>query len=92
MPYEWEEWALRALVGVEPFEVRQVLDAPRRWPRAATDPTSGLRLLTVWGRTRAGRGLVVALYHGDGFSWRIVGARAMTERELAEFARWEETR
>lgn len=82
---------MQALAGIEPYEVWQVLDSPRRWPRPAADHSTGLRVLTIWGRTRAGRGLVVGVYHLDGFSWRIVGAREMTDGELAEFARWEES-
>jgi hypothetical protein len=52
MPYEWEEWALRALLGIEPYAVRQVLEATHRW----------------------------------------LGARDLTESELADLARWEKTR
>jgi hypothetical protein len=92
VPYEWEEWAIRALVDIDPYEVRQVLDSAHRWPRPGTDQSTGLRVLTIWGRTRAGRGLIVALYHHDGMTWRIAGAREMTDGELAEFARWEEKR
>jgi hypothetical protein len=91
MPYEWEEWALRALLGIEPYEVRQALEHKGRWPRPGTDPSTGLRLLTIWGRTLVGRPLVVAIYHVEGFTWKIVGAREMTTDELAEFTRWEET-
>jgi hypothetical protein len=91
VPYEWEEWAMLALAGIEPYEVRQVLEAARRWPRPGAD-SSGTRVFTVWGRTRAGRALIVAVYQVSGFTWKIVGARDMTKAELAELARWEETR
>jgi len=90
VPYEWEEWALAALVGIEPYEVRQVLEADRRWPRSAAS-SAGIRVLTIWGRTRAGRTLIVALFHIGGLTWKIIGARPMTETELAEFTKWEET-
>ena len=90
MPYEWEEWALAALVGIEPYEVRQVLEATRRWPRRATSAT-GVPVLAIWGRTRTGRALIVAVYHLTGFTWKIIGARDMTEKELIEFSQWEET-
>lgn len=83
---------MRALIGIEPYEVRQVLEAGRRWPRPGANHSTGVRVLTIWGRTRAGRGLVVAVYHVAGFTWKIVGARDMTDGELAEFVRWEETR
>lgn len=89
MPYEWEDWALRALAGIEPYEVRQVLDAARRWPRRARSAT-GAQVLTVWARTTEGRPLVVAVYHLDGFTWKIIGAREMTDKELVEFDQWEE--
>jgi len=91
VPYEWEEWAIRALVDVEPHEVRQALAARRRWPRPAVGPL-GTGVLTVWARTVAGRPLVVAVYQVSGYTWRIVGARGMTDSELAEFAQWEGTR
>lgn len=82
---------MRALVGIEPYEVRQVLEAKYRWPRLGADP-AGSRVLTLWGRTRAGRALIVAVYQVGGFTWKIIGAREMTGEELAEFVRWEETR
>lgn len=76
---------------IEPYEVRQVLEAVRRWPRPAVD-AAGLRVLTVWGRTLPGRGLIVAVYHSSGHIWKIVGVREMRTDELAEFAKWEERR
>ncbi|HET8658693.1 MAG TPA: hypothetical protein VFM55_06810 [Micromonosporaceae bacterium] len=91
MPYEWEGWALRALVGIEPYEVRQALEAKHRWPRPGHGP-SGAQVLTIWGRTWVGRALVVAVYHVSGFTWKIVGARDMTDAEQVEFGRWEDTR
>ncbi|MDY7090614.1 MAG: hypothetical protein SYR96_36675 [Actinomycetota bacterium] len=91
MPYEWEEWALAALLGIEPREVRQALEARRRWPRRAVS-TTGVPVLTVWSRTAAGRPLIVAVYHTAGHTWKIIGARDMTDAELVEFSRWEETR
>jgi hypothetical protein len=89
VPYEWDEWAINALTGIEPYEVRQVLEADRRWPRPAVDP-AGLRVLTIWARTRAGRALIVAVYHSSGHTWKILGAREMSTDELAEYAKWEE--
>jgi hypothetical protein len=90
MPFEWEEWALQALAGIQPYEVRQALDAGRRWPRPAA--SNGLSVLTIWSRTAAGRPLVVAVLHITGVTWRIIGARDMTEKELAEFTEWEDVR
>lgn len=91
MPYEWEEWALQALRGIEPYEVRQALGAARRWPRPATG-AHGLPVVTIWSRTAAGRPVVVAVYRITGFTWKIIGAREMTEKELVEFTQWEGTR
>ncbi|GAA0943765.1 hypothetical protein [Virgisporangium aurantiacum] len=90
MPYEWDDWALAALFSIESDEVRQVLEAKRRWPRRATSAT-GVAVLTVWGRTATGRPLIVAVYHRAGRTWKIIGARDMTDEELSEFGRWEET-
>jgi hypothetical protein len=89
VPYEWEEWALAALVGIEPYEVRQALEARRRWPRRASSAT-GVQVLTVWGRTLAGRPLIVAVYQVTGFTWKIIGARDMTDKELIDFRQWED--
>lgn len=91
VPYEWDDWAIHALAGIEPYEVVQILTARRRWPRRGTTP-DGLSTLTVWGRTQGGRPLIVAVHHHSGFTWKIIGAREMTAREVAEFLRWEETR
>jgi hypothetical protein len=89
-PYEWDEWALAGLKGIEPYEVRQVVESGRRWPRPAL-AMGGKPVLTLWGRTNAGRGLIVAVYHVDGFTWKVIGAREMTGAEVAELARWEAT-
>jgi hypothetical protein len=90
VPYEWDDWALAALISIEQHEVREVLEAKRRRPRRATSAT-GIAVLTVWGRTAAGRPLIVAVYHLTGLTWKIIGARDMTDEELSEFSRWEET-
>jgi hypothetical protein len=55
--------------------------------------TEGLRVLTLWGRTRAGKAILVLVRPMPVRpldAW-IVNARPMTEPELAEFARWEES-
>ena len=70
--------------------MRQALEAKRRWPRRATSITA-VPVLTIWGRTLAGRALIVAVYHVSGFTWKIIGARDMTDKELVEFRQWEET-
>lgn len=89
-PYEWEEWALAGLKDIEPYEVRQVLDARARWPRPALG-AGGKPVLTLWGRTDSGRPLIVAVYHVDGVTWKVIGARDLTGPEAAQFARWEAT-
>ena len=40
----------------------------------------------------AGRPLIVAVYQTTGFTWKVIGARDMTQDELKEFSRWEESR
>jgi hypothetical protein len=82
--------ALDKLHGLEPHEVMQVLEpGQRRWPRPGSSNTTGVRVLTIWGRTRAGRPLIVALRHQQGLDWLIVGARTMQPKELDEFEEWE---
>lgn len=93
MPYEWTEFLLSLLArqGIEPYEVGQVLASPCRWPRPAM--TEQGMALTIWGRTKAGRGLVVLLRPGEGpFNQVIMGARGMTAAESQEFRQWEERR
>ena len=89
MGYEWPGWALDALRGIEPHEVVQALGSESRWPRPAKGP-SGVDVLTVWARTRAGRPLIVAVRQTGEWSWLIIGARDMNPAEATEFARWEE--
>ncbi|MBO0854564.1 MAG: hypothetical protein J2P18_12455 [Nocardia sp.] len=91
--YNWTRWSLRGLRGIEPWEVMQVLTGQRRWPRRGRNAT-GASILTIWGRTTAGRALIVGVYQQteDPWDWQIAGAREMTTDELAQFAQWEETR
>ena len=86
MGYEWQGWALDALRNIEPYEVLRALGATRRWTRWATGP-GGVRVLTVWARTSAGRPLIVAVRQVD--DWQILGARDMNTADLAEFQEWE---
>jgi hypothetical protein len=91
--YEWDGGALEWIArnGLEPGEVLQVLNG-RKWPRVGLTP-EGLRVLTLWGRTRAGKGIVVMVRSQSGRSldaW-IVNARTMTVAEQAEFLAWEES-
>lgn len=95
MPYEWLSvaFAVVASRGIEPHEVMQVLYGTRRRPVAMVHP-GGLTFVDIWGRTRAGRPLIVTTRPADG-SGRdsaIVGAREMTAAERREYESWETTR
>jgi len=85
--YRWLAQALALLSGIEPHEVLQVLDAERRMPLPAI--AAGVRRLTISGRTRKGRPLIVAIRAVDPFDPLIVGGREMTADELARFEEWE---
>lgn len=92
MPIEWLPDALDRLTGdVEPYEVSQVLNGRLRRPVPVA--RHGVRLLTIWGRTRTGRPLVVVLRlrHGSRDAW-ILAARQMTAAEAQAHKAWEETR
>jgi len=65
-----------------------VLAAPSRWPRPAVG-VAGIRVLTIWGRTRTGRPLIVALRRKDEWDWWIAGVRELTQDEAAELEEWE---
>ncbi|GAB2529773.1 hypothetical protein GCM10027167_37510 [Nocardia heshunensis] len=88
MGFEWQDWALAHLFGIEPYEVRQVLAGEHRWPRMAND--GNVVVLSIWGRTASGRPLIVATRQVDRWTWMIVGAREMRHDELKIFERWEE--
>jgi hypothetical protein len=81
--------ALDSLAGITPAEVSEVLAARRRWPRLATDPGTGITVLTIWGRSQAGRPLIVAVREIGELEWQIVGARPVQLGELPEFEEWE---
>lgn len=90
--YRWVAAALAALVsGIEPGEVMQVLAADRRLPVPGT--ARGVQVLAIFGRTRAGRPLLVLVrLDRGGFDHLIVGARELTSDELVMFERWKEVR
>lgn len=85
--YRWWPRALERLVGVEPYEVAQVLASPRRRPRLAV--ARGVKILTISGRTRTGRPLIVFVRQDGQWDWLIVGAREMTAEQVMEYERWE---
>ncbi len=91
MVWSWLPLTLERLTGIEPWEVMQALTNSRRWPRPATSDYSGMRVLTIWARTRAGRGLLVALRPLDGRDWEIIAVRLLTADELDELQKWRKT-
>lgn len=94
MPYEWlpTAFAVLVLAGVEPYEVMQALYGSNRRPVAVVDPETGLRLIAIYGRTKAGRPLVVTVRPAGGFTTWIVGAQEMTDEEREGYERWENSR
>lgn len=93
MVFRWAGGALEwlARLGIEPYAVQQVLQYGRRWPRQGYS-TAGT-VLTVWGRTRTGRALLVVLWpEQDSLDSHITAARELTADEEAELQRWEATR
>lgn len=89
MAFEWLHDSLRQLGDVEPTEVHQALASERRWPRLARDDEFGLRVLTIWARTQAGKPLVIATRKRSTWDWQCLGAREMALHEVAEFEAWE---
>lgn len=77
------------LIGISPNEVMQVLTKQRRWPRRGRG-TAGMEMLTIWGRTAAGRPLIVGLRQAEPWQWQIVAARTMSPEQVAEFEKWEQ--
>jgi hypothetical protein len=92
MPWSWFPLALRNLTGIEPWEVIQALSADRRWPRPMIAEDTGIRALTIWARTRAGRPLKVAVRHVEGREWEIVAAAELTPDEDEQLREWEGNR
>jgi hypothetical protein len=83
------EWLAR--LGIEPYEVHQVLQYGKRWPRPGRTPVG--TALTVWGRTHTGRALLVVLWPERGsLDSDITAARELTADEETELKRWEATR
>ncbi|MFI6217135.1 hypothetical protein ACIBCD_34480 [Nocardia brasiliensis] len=87
--FEWPDWALDMLIGITPDEVMQVLTRQRRWPRRGRG-VEGIQLLTIWGRTAAGRPLIVGLRQTESWQWQIVAARPMSPEQVTEFEKWEQ--
>lgn len=69
------------MTGIEPYEVLQVLSAPRRLPVAAVSAEVGF--IAIMGRPAAGRPLIVSTRKSGPFDQYILGARGMTPDELA---------
>ena len=87
MVYRWVPLALDSLRGIEPHEVHQTLGAKRRLPVPGV--SGGVRVLAVFGRTHAGRLLMVLIHLGDDFDHHITGARDATPDESIMFVAWE---
>jgi hypothetical protein len=86
------EIAFRALAlqGIEAYEVVQVLagvGGPRRVVPAFSP--QGLPVRSIWGRTAAGRALIVVVRAAGGFDSVIIGAREMSDAEREGFESWE---
>lgn len=87
--FELVQDTFQQLDGIHAHEIHSALASPRRWPRAAQDPSVGLRVLTIWSRTAEGRPLVIAVRKHSEWKWQCFGARDMKRAELAEFEAWE---
>lgn len=87
MVNRWIPAGLKALRGIRQHEADEALANPRRWPRPAW--VDAIPVLTIWARTDAGRPLIVAVRKSGRLDQRVIGARAMTQAELAEFETWE---
>jgi hypothetical protein len=88
--FRWASGVLDWLAerGIEPYEVQQVLQYGKRWPRQGH--TAQGAVLTIWGRTRAGRALLVVLWpERDSLDKYIAGARELDAGEEAELQSWE---
>ena len=81
---------LAALKGIEPYEVIQALTASRRLPVAGRAGRGGVPVVGIFGRTWAGRLLVVVVrLVPDSFDQEIAAVRDATSEELVMFKRWE---
>ena len=82
VPYRWLPQALALLVGIEAYEVLQVLSASRRIPVPAV--AGGVPVLTIWGRTDKGRPLIVAVRMVDQFDQGMVLKPAVKYQHIAQ--------
>ncbi|WP_432992293.1 hypothetical protein [Dactylosporangium sp. CA-233914] len=89
MGFEWMPGLQAFLRDVDPDEVREALDYPRRWPRPVRGP-QGLTYIAIHSRTRAGRAVTVVVRHLGGHDAVIVGARTMSADDVALFKEWEQ--
>lgn len=90
MGFEWSYWSLNRAMerGIHEYEVDQVR-RNRPWPR----PTerNGRGFMTLWGRTDAGRPLMIAAYRADRWVWEILDLRELTPAEAAEYDQWKDS-
>lgn len=93
MGTEWYEWARKRLgPGIHPDEALEVVAGfhPRRPMWGTSD--NGVAIFTIWGRTFAGRPLIVGVDKVGQFQQMLVSAREMTPEQLADFVMWEVSR
>jgi hypothetical protein len=90
MGFKWSYWGLgRAeAAGIEPYEALDALQGS--WPRPIR--VNGMPFLTFWGRTRSGRGLIIATRRDGPWDWQIVDLRQMTADEGSEYDKWKDQR
>jgi hypothetical protein len=90
MGFKWSYFGLGQAekAGIEPYEALDALKGS--WPRPTA--SNGLPVLTFWGRTRTGRGLIIVTRRTGPWDWEILQLREMTTAEGAEYDRWKEAR
>jgi uncharacterized DUF497 family protein len=90
VPYEWLTAAFADIAkhGIQEYEVLQVLGSQRRLVKPMRH-SSGLQVLAIYGRTGAGRLLVVFVRRIGRFDSAIIGAREVPAAEREEFESWE---
>ncbi|MFJ9370289.1 hypothetical protein ACIRRA_38515 [Nocardia sp. NPDC101769] len=98
MAIEWY-WALAQMLaraGVDPDDVFDLVDTwmkgnRRVWLRTATDPTTGLMSVVIWGRADNGRPLAVFARRIDR-DIEVYSAEYLDSDQTADFEKWEATR
>jgi hypothetical protein len=92
MGWNWVPGVMDSLDGIEPYEVSQVLGSAKRWPRPGASRDTGIGSLTIWGRTWAGRPMMIGVRLGPGLDMQVYAARELTAAQVTELEKWEATR